>query len=196
MQAIFKTSSLKSENRLCAEYFLANSVQKVHKKMLFLDRDGVINKDLNYVHTLDQTILIEDAIYLMQKATTLNIGISVISNQAGVAHGLYTESELITFSTWLLDSKLGSLDVTIDSFWYCPSHPQGEVVRYRINCLCRKPGNLLLESASAFHEIQPSELLFVGDKESDALAAYSSKIKYVDVSNPAWVDLVDEFLNS
>lgn len=196
MQATLRSDSIATQKPLCAEFFLANTVKNVHRKMLFLDRDGVINEDLNYVHTVEKTILIENTIHLMQKATTLNIGISVISNQGGIARGLYTESELVTFSTWFLDTALGSLGIKVDSFWYCPSHPQGIVERYRRNCICRKPGNLLLETASSFHEIRPSQALFVGDKESDALAAFSSGINYVDVNNPDWVNLITEFFTS
>jgi D-glycero-D-manno-heptose 1,7-bisphosphate phosphatase len=196
VQATLRSDSLTTQNPLCAEFFLANTTKTFYRKMLFLDRDGVINEDLNYVYTQDKTILIEDTIQLLQKATSLEIGISVISNQAGVARGFYTESDLVSYSKWLLDTKLSSLGVRIDSFWYCPSHPEGTIERYRLSCKCRKPGNLLLETARLFHEIQPSRVLFVGDKESDASAASNSGFNYVDVSNTQWLHLIDEFITS
>jgi D-glycero-D-manno-heptose 1,7-bisphosphate phosphatase len=166
------------EAGLCATWEITNVKIKHQMRHLFLDRDGVIIKDNGYVNSLENTEFIYPMIRMMELATSLDIPITVITNQAGVAHGFFTEEELIHYNLQLLELLDDKFMISVNALLYCPSHPTAEVSRYKIQCGCRKPMTGLFERANAISQADNARSIFVGDKHSDKTAAFRLNMKY------------------
>lgn len=135
-----------------------------------MDRDGVVNDDLGYVHTREKFKLregfLQGAKYLIEQNYTLVI----ITNQAGIARSYYSEEDFINFSHWIFE-YLKQMGISISSTYYCPHHPN-----FTGECACRKPKPQMILQALADYCVSPNDCLFVGDKISDMEAAASAKI--------------------
>jgi D,D-heptose 1,7-bisphosphate phosphatase len=137
---------------------------------VFLDRDGTINLDAGYVDRLERFELYPfaiDAIRLFRQAGYLAI---ILTNQAGVAHGLYGEDFVATVAEYLSErAKLGGTE--IDGHYYCPHLPDAEVARYRVDCDCRKPKPGLALRAAADLGIDLPRSVVIGDRWRDISVA-------------------------
>ena len=136
----------------------------------FLDRDGTINVDAGYIDRLDRLELYPfaiDAIRLFRRAGYLVV---VITNQAGVAQGLYGEDFVETTARFLADrAKLG--DTQIDGHYYCPHSPDAVVERYRVDCECRKPKAGMARRAAEELGIDLARSVVIGDRWRDLAVA-------------------------
>jgi D-glycero-D-manno-heptose 1,7-bisphosphate phosphatase len=137
---------------------------------VFLDRDGVLNKDPpHYAHRLDQLELIPrsgEAVKILNEHEYLVI---IISNQAGVAWGYYTEEDVLIFNNALL-AKIQECGGVVDAVYYCPHHPDTKIERYKVDCNCRKPGPGMLLKAAQEYQIDLQKSYVIGDKLSDIQA--------------------------
>ena len=137
---------------------------------VFLDRDGTINVDAGYIDRLERLELYPfaiDAIRLFRRAGYLVV---VITNQAGVAQGLYGEDFVETTARFLADrAKLG--DTQIDGHYYCPHSPDAVVERYRVDCECRKPKAGMARRAAEELSIDLSRSVVIGDRWRDLAVA-------------------------
>jgi D-glycero-D-manno-heptose 1,7-bisphosphate phosphatase len=140
------------------------------RKAVFLDRDGVLNKDPpHYAHRLDQLELIPrsgTAVKILNEHEYLVI---IISNQSGVARGYYTEKDVALFNNALL-MKIQECGGEVDAIYYCPHHPDAKTERYRLTCNCRKPEPGMLLQAAKEHNIDLQKSYVIGDKWSDVEA--------------------------
>lgn len=137
------------------------------RKGLFLDRDGVINRELG-AHTTriaDFEVLpgVPEAIAAANAAGWVVV---VITNQSGIDLGLYDHEEVERMHRYLHD-MLRTHGAVVSGIMYCPHHPS------KGKCLCRKPGGLLLERASAKLDIDRSRSVMIGDRDRDVTAATS-----------------------
>ncbi len=142
------------------------------KKALFLDRDGIINREMgDYVTHPDQFILNPGIARAIKYANENGCLVIVITNQGGIAKGLYTEEilEQIHEKMILLLQEEGA---EIDAIYYCPHHPD-----ISGQCLCRKPGSLLIEKAIKHYHINPTASMMFGDRDRDLEAAAVCGIK-------------------
>src|SRR5437763_380941 len=130
-------------------------------KAIFLDRDGVINEERG-----DWTYLLEnfrinagvvEALKIFQQKNYLLI---VISNQSGIAKGIYTK-EQADYLHLHLERVLKNHGIILTEVYYCPHHPEVS------KCLCRKPDSLMLEKAIARFNVSASESFFIGDADRD-----------------------------
>lgn len=152
--------------RACAE--LEGWVKKPKVGALFLDRDGVINEDLGYVWRKEEVRLICRTIEMIRQANLDGVKAIVLTNQAGVARGYYSEEDVRALHEWL-GEELAKRDARVDGWIYCPHHPEGTVAEYRRSCLCRKPlPGMVLQAAEAWG-IAVERSRMVGDKESDRI---------------------------
>lgn len=134
-------------------------------KAVFLDRDGVLNKELgDYVCRLEDFEVLEHNIPALLELQERGYLLIVITNQGGLAKGWYTEEVLASMHARLIEvySKKG---IRISEIYYCRHHPE-----FNGKCLCRKPGSLMLEKAAARFEVDPAKSYFIGDRERDVLA--------------------------
>lgn len=138
-------------------------------KAAFIDRDGVINEERGHVHRDEDFFLLPgvvDGLNLLQKA---GYALVVVTNQAGIAKGLYDEARFQGLSAYMCD-LLANEGVRLAGIYHCPHHPEGIVERYRCDCDCRKPRPGMLLHAAYDLGLVLSESVLVGDKVSDISA--------------------------
>ncbi|NMH66140.1 D-glycero-beta-D-manno-heptose 1,7-bisphosphate 7-phosphatase [Shewanella salipaludis] len=145
-------------------------------RAVFLDRDGVINKDLGYVHTVDDFEYIEGVFDACRALKSLGYKLVVVTNQSGIARGMYTEDQFHSLTEWM-DWNFADKGVELDGIYYCPHHAEKGLGEYKLDCDCRKPKPGMLNSAAGFLKLDLSDSVMVGDKRDDMLAAKAAGIE-------------------
>ncbi len=135
-------------------------------RLVIFDRDDTLieNKSGHLFKEADLT-WIPGALNLLKEIKLKGMKIAVVTNQAGVAKGLYRERDVIHFHNVMNSSRYAN--GAIDLFIYCPHHPNGIIDEYRIVCNCRKPGSQMIEFALNHFEILSGEAILFGDSNSD-----------------------------
>ena len=105
---------------------------------LFLDRDGVINEDHGYVYRKEDVVFVEGIFDLCRAARARGMAIVVITNQAGIGRGYYTEADFRALSAWMLD-EFARRGAPIDRIYHCPDHPEHGLGDYKRDSFDRKP---------------------------------------------------------
>ena len=148
----------------------------LNRPALFLDRDGVLNHDHGYVGFREHFDWVDGAVDAIKLATDLGWHVFVVTNQSGVARGLYTEHDAKSLLHWVSDEarRHGG---TIDDWRYCPYHPEGTVPEYRRASDWRKPGPGMLLSLIDDWQLQPGRCLMVGDQPTDVDAATAAGMR-------------------
>lgn len=136
------------------------------KKALFLDRDGVINEEKNYVHRIEDFEFMEGIFELLQYAQSLHYVLVVVTNQAGIARGYYTEKDFHALNDWML-SRFRDKGVSIEKVYYCPYHPTHGIGEYKKDSEFRKPSPGMILQAGRDLDLNLEKSVMVGDKESD-----------------------------
>ncbi len=140
-------------------------------KAVFLDRDGVVNRELgHYCERVEDFEILEDVGKAIKTLKDAGFIVIIISNQGGIAKGLYTESDLEAMHA-KLHEYLAGYDTQVDDIYYCPHHDSV------CKCLCRKPKGLMIEKAMAEHNIDPKMSLMIGDGKRDIEAAANAGIE-------------------
>lgn len=134
------------------------------KKALFLDRDGTINIDKGYIFKKEDFEFQPGIFDLIQKYVQNGFLIFVITNQSGIARGMYTENQYEKLTKWMVNKFLEQ-KITIEKVYHCPHHPDinGE-------CACRKPNPGMIIEAYNEYNINPEQSVLIGDSERDLLA--------------------------
>ncbi len=150
------------------------------RRGLFLDRDGVINTDIGYMHRIHDCVFVEGIFEMVQAFYEGGYVIIIATNQSGIGRGYYGEAEFKVLMDWMCDRFEGK----IASVYHCPDHPEGIGV-YRRENHWRKPGpGMLLQAALDFNlDLEGSWM--VGDKESDVEAARRAGIGHIVLFDPA-----------
>ena len=163
----------------------------------FLDRDGVLNVDHGYTFRPDDLELIPTAAAAVRLLNEAGYTVIVVTNQSGVARGLYPETAVKAFNAHLQD-VLQADGARIDAFYYCPHHPEGTVKELAIRCHCRKPQPGMLEQAARDWPIDRSRSFLIGDKDHDLAAAKAFGIRGIrfDAQAGTLEDLVRKALAS
>jgi D-glycero-D-manno-heptose 1,7-bisphosphate phosphatase len=133
---------------------------------VFLDRDGTLIEEAGYLDRLERLVLFPyslDAVRLLNRA---GLAVVVVTNQAGVARGIFPES-FVTEAHAHLRERLEAGGARLDGVYYCPHHPDGSVETYRRACECRKPGDAMLRRAAAELGLALEQSVVVGDRWHD-----------------------------
>jgi D-glycero-D-manno-heptose 1,7-bisphosphate phosphatase len=146
-------------------------------KALFLDRDGVINHDLTYVHKVEDLVFVDGIFELTKKAVDKGYIIIVVTNQAGIGHGLYTEEDHRIFTEYK-EQEFTRRGVKITKTYHCPFHPEAELIKYRMESEDRKPDAGMIFKAAQEFNINLTESLLIGDRDSDIEAAHKAGLKH------------------
>jgi D-glycero-D-manno-heptose 1,7-bisphosphate phosphatase len=133
---------------------------------VFLDRDGTINEEVGYLDSLDKFKIIPGAYEAIRLINESGMKTVVISNQAGVARGLFTE-DFVKITNEYLQIALRQEGAYIDKFYYCPHHPTEGIEPYRQVCNCRKPATGMLLQAARDLNIDLTRSYLVGDRFND-----------------------------
>ena len=145
------------------------------KKAVFLDRDGTLNKDVDYLNSVDGLELLPTVIEGLRLLQTHGFLLIIVSNQSGVARGYFSEEELKKINN-RLEEMLLDYKIKITAQYYCPHHSEHGLGKYKIACKCRKPAIGMIERAVREHFIDLSSSAIVGDKLSDVEMAEEAKI--------------------
>lgn len=141
----------------------------------FLDRDGVINHDDNYVHRPEQIRWIDGAREAIRWLNDAGYYVFAVTNQAGVARGYYGEDDVKSLHGWMQD-ELQAAGAHIDCFEYCPYHPEGVVERYRRVSEMRKPGPGMILKLQKEWNVEMDGSFMIGDRDIDMQAAAAAGI--------------------
>lgn len=136
----------------------------------FLDRDGVLNVDKGYVYRPEDLEWVKGAPEAVRLLNEAGYRVIVITNQSGIARGLYDEDAVHRFHDHM-QTHLAGHGARIDAFYYCPHHPEGRVPQFAIACDCRKPKAGLLERAERDFPVDKERSFLVGDRDHDLQAA-------------------------
>lgn len=148
------------------------------RRALFLDRDGVVNADHGYVHTVEGTAFLPGIFDLCRAAYAAGLLPIVVTNQAGIARGLYDEAAFIAYTRWL-HAEFAARGAPLLATHYCPHHPQADRGEYRVACASRKPNPGMVLHAAADYHLDLAQSLLIGDKQSDLAAARAAGIAHV-----------------
>lgn len=130
-------------------------------KALFLDRDGVINVDKGHVYLREQFEFNKDVFELCKNYSEQGFLIIIITNQAGIAKGYYSEEDFLQLTEWMV-KEFACRGIVISKVYYCPHHPD-----ITGPCACRKPEpGMILRAVNEF-DLDISSCILVGDRESD-----------------------------
>ena len=138
-------------------------------KTIFLDRDGVINEEVNYLYQIENFKFIDGVFEACLHFQRLNYKIIIVSNQSGIERGYYSEKDYKRLTSWMLDQFCQKNISVLDTF-YCPHGPDSK-------CFCRKPKPGMFIDARHKHNIRMDESWMIGDKESDITAAKNAGIR-------------------
>jgi D,D-heptose 1,7-bisphosphate phosphatase len=142
----------------------------------FLDRDGVLNEDTGYVHRAEQVRWVEGARETVRWLNDAGYLVFVVTNQAGIARGFYSEEHVESLHGWMR-GELRSHGAHIDCIEYCPFHPEAIVERYRRVSDLRKPGPGMIKKLLAEWPVESAQSFLVGDNETDLEAAAAAGIR-------------------
>lgn len=146
-----------------------------HRPALFLDRDGVINADHAYVCRQEDFEFVDGIFKLCRYAKKLGYLIFVVTNQAGIGRGFYTEQDFLKLTEWMC-GIFSAEGVVIDKVYFCPFHPEHGVGKYKVNSPFRKPGpGMILQAAEEFG-VDLARSVLVGDKETDIQAGIAAGV--------------------
>lgn len=145
-------------------------------KAVFLDRDGVLNVDVDYLYKIDDFQWVDEApealVYLVKQGYHL----FVVTNQSGIARGYYTVDDMQQLHAHM-QQELQKYGAQIERFYYCPHHKEGKIAEYAIECDCRKPKPGMLLQALAEYAIDKKQSFLIGDSKRDIEAAQAAGIK-------------------
>jgi D-glycero-D-manno-heptose 1,7-bisphosphate phosphatase len=142
---------------------------------VFIDRDGVINEDRGYVHRIKDFIFLPGAISGMKIFQDLDYKIVIVTNQAGIARGMYTENDFKVLTAHM-NQELAANHVMVSGVYYCPHHPNGVIEKWTSVCNCRKPRPGMFIKAAEDLGLQLGTSILLGDKLSDIDAGINAGV--------------------
>lgn len=152
-------------------------------KVIFLDRDGTLNVEKHYLHEPEKLEFFPDTARALRRLKEAGFVLIVVTNQAGVARGYYTEDDVVRFHEYF-NRELGKAGAGIDAFYYCPHHPEAGIGKYKISCHCRKPDTGMFEQAEADLKkrgmtVDREHSFMIGDKLLDTEAGHNFGVRSI-----------------
>lgn len=146
------------------------------QKIIFLDRDGVINVERGeYTYNVNDFVFVDGLFSALNKLQQHGFEFIVITNQGGIAKGIYTHQQVLQLNH-LIQEEFKKHQLQLLAVFYCPHHSDVE------KCICRKPNSLLLEKAIAKYNVDCNNSFFIGDSDRDVEAAKKVGVKGIKVN--------------
>jgi D-glycero-D-manno-heptose 1,7-bisphosphate phosphatase len=145
------------------------------KRALFLDRDGVINVETGYVYSREEFEFLPGIFELCQAAQAQGYLLVVVTNQAGIGRGYYTETDFLELTEWMIE-RFAERNIEIARVYFCPDHPVHGVGKYKRDSPDRKPNPGMLLQAQLELQLALDESVLIGDKVSDIAAAKAAGV--------------------
>ena len=139
------------------------------EKIVFLDRDGTLNEEVHYLHRTEDLHILPGVPQALRMLKEAGFKLVVVTNQAGVARGYYTEEDVKALHRYM-NRLLMEQGAAIDAFYYCPHHPEHGVGAYKVQCRCRKPDTGMFEMAGEQFQVDKEHSYMIGDKLLDTEA--------------------------
>lgn len=146
------------------------------EKALFLDRDGVVNVEIGYLHQSEDVEFVPGIVSLCRTAMRLSYRLVIVTNQAGIARGYYDELAFESLMDWMRE-QLRAQGIELDAVYYCPYHPEHGIGGYKREHEDRKPGTGMLRKAMKELDLSLADSVMVGDRCSDIAAANSAGLR-------------------
>ena len=150
--------------------------ESMRRPAVFFDRDGVLNVDSGYIGSVDQFVWRTGAREAVRLANARGFLVFVVTNQSGVARGLYDEASVRALHEHM-QAELGAIGGHVDEFRYCPHLPDAERREYALDCDCRKPKPGMIRHLVARWRVDMDRSLMIGDKQSDMDAAAGAGVR-------------------
>lgn len=163
--------------------------RKRTRPALFLDRDGTLNRDAGYTHRVEDLDWMPGAREAIAHANAAGYYVFVVTNQAGVARGLYDEAAVTAFHA-AMQEQLAAIGAHIDAIEWCPHHVDGTVAAYRKACDRRKPGPGMINDLLAAWPVARASSLMIGDSDADMAAAAAAGIRAVRYHGGSLLELI------
>jgi len=144
-------------------------------KALFLDRDGVINQDNAYVHKKEDFHFLDGIFELTKEAKNKNYLVIIVTNQAGIGRGLYSEEDFMSLMDWV-KKKFVENNAVIDDIYFCPYHASHGKGSYKKDSYMRKPNPGMIYNAAKKYNINLKESIMIGDNISDVEAGHNAGV--------------------
>ncbi|MFV0269293.1 MAG: D-glycero-alpha-D-manno-heptose-1,7-bisphosphate 7-phosphatase [Draconibacterium sp.] len=142
--------------------------EKTKRKALFLDRDGTINIDKDYLFRIEDFEFQPGIFDLIRSYSDQDYLIFIITNQSGIARGYYTENDYFQLTQWMTE-QLRTNGIHVEKVYHCSHHPE-----ITGSCTCRKPKPGLIVQALKEYPVDPERSVLIGDKERDILAGQNA----------------------
>jgi D-glycero-D-manno-heptose 1,7-bisphosphate phosphatase len=150
------------------------AVQK--SRALFLDRDGVINEEVGYLHRIEDVRWKDGIFDLCAKATELGYKLVVVTNQAGIGRGLYSQAHFDELTLWM-KAEFANRHTPLAAVYSCPFHPEHGIGDYKRDHEDRKPGPGMLLRAARDLDLDLAQSILIGDRCSDIAAAHAAGLR-------------------
>lgn len=157
---------------------------------IFLDRDGVVNRESGYLSKPEQVEFIPGIFELCRSAQAMGYKLILVTNQSGIARELYSEADFHALMGWIQE-QFAQQGIQLSGYYYCPHHPEHGIGRYRKDCPDRKPQPGMLLQAARDHGIDLGKSILVGDRCSDIQAGAAAGVeKLVLLTGPESAECV------
>ena len=157
---------------------------------IFLDRDGTLNEEVHYLHRTEDLRFLPTVIEALRLWNQAGFRVVVVTNQAGVARGYYSEEDVRKMQT-----LLGREGVFLDAVRYCPHHPEYGVGCYKKQCRCRKPDTGMFEQAERDEAVDKNHSYMIGDKWIDIESGFRFGLTTALVGTGYGKEMFDEYQN-
>lgn len=147
-------------------------------RAVFLDRDGTINREVDYLRSIRQLRILPGAAWAIQRLNRLGFLVIVISNQPVVGRGWLSEQALGKVHDEL-QRRLSRKGAKIDAIYYCPHHPDANLKQFRLNCDCRKPNTGMIKKALRDFDIDLRKSFLIGDRTGDILTGHRTGLQTI-----------------
>lgn len=164
------------------------------KPAVFLDRDGVINEDKGYVSNINDFIWIKGSKEAIKLLNTRGYYVFVVTNQSGVARGLYSEQDVENLHTYI-NTTLKEINAKIDDFFYSPYHPIDKTKQFEHLKHLRKPNTGMLIAACKKWEVDKKRSFLIGDSKKDLMCANNFEINGYLFNGNNLLDFVEKIIN-
>ena len=145
-------------------------------KFVFLDRDGVLNVDVDYLYRIEDFRWIDGAPEALAYLNKLGYRLVVVTNQSGIARGYYTVADMEKLHEHM-QQELQAYGAKIEKFYYCPHHKEGKLPEYTCECNCRKPKPGMLLQAYEDFPVDVEQSFLIGDGKRDVEAAEAAGLR-------------------
>lgn len=145
------------------------------RRAAFLDRDGVVNRDIGYLHRWEDFEFLPGVLDAMRRLHQAGYALVIVTNQSGIARGYYTEADYQALTAKLREA-LDAAGCPAAGIYHCPHHPSGKVPALAVECDCRKPQPGMLLQAARELGISLPDSFIVGDKLADARAGRAAGV--------------------